>query len=174
MSKTVDYQLTRSRRRTLTLQVNREGELVVHAPFLYPKFLIDQFVSSKERWISKRHAELSRPQPTPTAILSIEELKDYIHTQLKYYEDLMHLYPRSTRFAQVNSYWGTCNPKGVLSFNLSLRFTSLDAIKYVVVHELAHLRYRGHGVRFWQLVNSTYPQANEMRRFLRQSGHAIT
>jgi len=174
MLKSVEYTLKRSRRRTLALQVNREGELVVHAPLLYPKFLIDQFVSSKERWVSKRRIELLRPQPTPTAILSIEELKDYINAQVKYYKDLMHLYPQGIRFTQVHSYWGTCNPKGVLSFNLSLRFTTLDAIKYVVVHELAHLRYRGHGVRFWQLVNATFPQANEMRRLLRQSGHAIT
>jgi len=174
MSKSVEYILTRSRRRTLALQVNREGELVVHAPLLYPKFLIDQFVSSKERWISKRRAEQKQPLATPKAILSSEELKTFVDKQVSYYSDKMRLYPHSTRFAQVNSYWGTCNPKGVLSFNLSLRFTSLDAINYVVVHELAHLRYRGHGVRFWQLVNATFPQANEMRRLLRQSSHAIT
>lgn len=167
MSKSVEYSLKRARRRTLSLQVDRGGELVVRAPLYYPRFLIDQFVESKDQWITKRRAELLRPQPSPTAVFTVEELKSYLHAQLKYYGELMHLHPKGIRFTQVQSYWGTCSPTGVLSFNLSLRYTSKEAVSYVVVHELSHLRYRGHGIRFWQLVNSTFPEAVSMRRFLR-------
>ena len=80
----------------------------------------------------------------------------------------MSLTPRSLRFTHVRTYWGSCGPTGVISFNLKLVETSPDAVEYVAVHELAHLRWRGHGVRFWEMVNKHYPRANEIRRTLRQ------
>lgn len=163
----MSYTLVRARRRSLSLQVDKFGSVVVRAPRIYPKFLIDRFVASKTTWIAKRRAELARPVTPLTEHFSSEQLQDFIRQQVKHYGSLMELTPGSLRFTQVQSYWGTCSPTGVLSFNLALRFTPPEAVTYVVVHELAHLRYRGHGKRFWQLVNLTFPQSGKMRKFLR-------
>lgn len=170
----MSYTLVRSRRRTLSLQVNQAGEVVARAPLFYPKFLIDSFVETKSRWISKRRAELSRPTAARTEYFSAEQLREFVHQQVAHFGPLMRLTPHSLRFTQVQSYWGTCSPAGVLSFNLALRFTPPEAVTYVVVHELAHLRYRGHGMRFWKLVNTTYPPASTMRSVLRKIGRLTT
>lgn len=170
----MNYTLVRSRRRTLSLQVNKTGEVVARAPRIYPKFLIDHFVASKTTWIAKRRAELARPVTPPTEHFSSEQLQDFIRQQVEHYGSLMDLTPGPLRFTQVQSYWGTCSPTGVLSFNLALRFTPPEAVTYVVVHELAHLRYRGHGLRFWKLVNSIYPPASAMRAALRKIAHFTT
>lgn len=162
------YTLIRSLRRTVSLQVKRGGEVVVRAPHLYPKYLIDRFVESKTKWLEKRLNEQSKPKSIPTPFCTEDQLKILIQKHVVHYSSLMSLTPRSLRFTRVRTYWGSCSPTGVISFNLKLIETSPEVVEYVVVHELAHLRWRGHGIRFWDLVNKYYPQANEIRRSLRQ------
>jgi len=53
-SQNTTYKLVRSFRRTLTLQVNDQGELVVKAPQLLPIKNIDEFIRQKESWIAKQ------------------------------------------------------------------------------------------------------------------------
>lgn len=163
-----EYKLIRTRRLSVSLQIKKGGEIVVRAPILYPKYLIDKFVKSKEKWLSKRLAEQKKLAKPRMKFCTEAELKELIKQNISKYADLMGLQPKSLRFTSVRSYWGSCAPTGVISFNLKLIETSPEAVEYVVVHELAHLRWRGHGIRFWELVNKYYPQANEIRRSLRQ------
>lgn len=162
------YTLIRSFRHTVSLQVKTGGELVVRAPRLYPKYLIDKFVVSKRRWIAKRLKEQDKTVVKPVSFCSEEELKVLINNCVSHYSIVMSLTPRSLRFTHVRTYWGSCAPTGVISFNLKLVETSPEAVEYVVVHELAHLRWRGHGIRFWDLVKKYYPKTNEIRAYLRQ------
>ena len=48
-----------------------------------------------------------------------------------------------------------------------------EELDYVVVHELAHLRWRGHGPRFWGLVERFVPDADAHRRWLRLSHRGL-
>jgi predicted metal-dependent hydrolase len=54
-----------------------------------------------------------------------------------------------------------------LSFNWRLLLAPPFALDAVVVHELAHLRIRGHGPRFWALVRQHAPRTDEARAWLR-------
>lgn len=163
----MQYTLIRARKRTLSLQVGKDGEVIARAPYLMPKFLIDRFVEEKSSWISKRIKEMSKPVPKKVEYFSESELKQYIESEVNKYSALMGLYPSGLRFTHVHTYWGTCAPSGILSFNLALRYTPKEAVSYVVVHELAHLRWKGHGKRFWDMVEKYYPKTKEMRKLLR-------
>lgn len=50
-----DFQpiILRSHRSSLSIQVTPAGEVIVKAPYLMPKFLINQFLTSKETWIQE-------------------------------------------------------------------------------------------------------------------------
>ena len=65
---------------------------------------------------------------------------------------------------------GSCTPSTGL-IRLSRRLSTLPrwVEDYVIVHELAHLVYGGHGARFWQLVNR-YPLAERARGYLMALG----
>ena len=49
----------------------------------------------------------------------------------------------------------------------------LTAIEYVVVHELCHYRYRGHGKGFYSLLEAVLPDWRERKRLLEASIHAM-
>jgi predicted metal-dependent hydrolase len=164
----MDYTLIRARKRTLSLQVNRSGEIIARAPLYMPKFFIDRFVEAKSSWIKKRLTEFKKPITPRVEHFSEAQLKTFIKKAVGKYSQIMDLTPSGLRFTHVNSYWGTCAPSGLLSFNLALRFTPKEAVTYVVVHELAHLRWKGHGKRFWDMVQKYYPDTKAMRAVLRK------
>lgn len=161
------YKLTRSRRFSVSLQITATGHLVVRAPYLYPTYLIDRFVESKKDWIFKRKLEQQKIVPRPKRFIADLELELLIKKLVGKYSQKMELSPSTIRFTKVKTYWGSCSPTGVVSFNLKLAFTNESVVEYVVVHELTHLRWRGHGPRFWSMVEKYYPQTKEVRTFLR-------
>lgn len=77
------------------------------------------------------------------------------------------------RLKEMSSLWGSCSARGDLSFNRRLLDAPPEVLDYVVVHELAHLRWRGHGKRFWDLVARHCPEQRRRRRWLRDNGRAL-
>lgn len=63
------FTLIRSLRRTLSVQINQEGELTVKAPYFLPTILINRFVYERMGWINKHLAKFKN---TP-----IRRKKDY-------------------------------------------------------------------------------------------------
>lgn len=60
------YQLKRSKRRTLSICVDQEGALVVHAPLKMAKRDIEAFILQKRDWIASKQAlVLQRPRFAP-------------------------------------------------------------------------------------------------------------
>jgi predicted metal-dependent hydrolase len=75
--------------------------------------------------------------------------------------------PAQIRWADdMRSRWGSCTPADG-SIRLSTRLAPFPdwVIDYVVVHELCHLRVRGHGPDFWALVHR-YPKAERAIGYL--------
>jgi predicted metal-dependent hydrolase len=65
-------QIIRSRRKTLSLEVTKEGRIVIRAPYLIPRSQIDSFVRSKEGWIRKKQelvAVQSRETPAKKYVI---------------------------------------------------------------------------------------------------------
>ena len=79
--------------------------------------------------------------------------------------------PASIRWAtNKNSLWGSCTPAdGTIRISARLAAYPRWVLDYVIVHELAHLRYHGHGPRFRALVDR-YPLAERARGFLIAKG----
>ena len=163
----MQYTLIRAHKRSLSLQVSPSGEVIARAPYLMPKFFIDRFVEEKSSWINKRIKEMANPVEAKVEHFTEENLKKLIESEVQKYSALMGLFPTGLRYTHVHTYWGTCASSGVLSFNMALRYTPKEAVSYVVVHELAHLRWKGHGPRFWAMVEKYYPATKEMRKLLR-------
>ncbi len=58
------YTLIRSKRKTLTLEITREGELLARAPLRMPLAQVEAFLQEKEGWIRAKQGEIAaRPRP---------------------------------------------------------------------------------------------------------------
>jgi hypothetical protein len=81
--------------------------------------------------------------------------------------------PRGLQIRDQKSRWGSASRRGTLSFSWRLVLCPPEVLDYVVVHELAHLRWGGHGVRFWRLVERIYGDHRAARRWLRDHNDEI-
>ena len=64
--------------------------------------------------------------------------------------------------------WGSCSANGVIRVNVALAAAPPDLLEYLVAHEVAHLRWRGHGPRFYAALQGLLPDWKERRRRLRE------
>lgn len=85
----------------------------------------------------------------------------------------MGVEPRSLQIRDQKSRWGSASHTGTLSFSWRLILCPPEVLDYVVVHELAHLRYAGHGVRFWRLVERHFGDHRQPRRWLREHNDEV-
>jgi predicted metal-dependent hydrolase len=78
------------------------------------------------------------------------------------------------RITSAQTRWGSCSPKGTLSFTWRLVMAPLEVIDYVVIHELAHLRVKNHSKTFWAEVESMLPDYTRHVAWLRKNGKFLT
>jgi predicted metal-dependent hydrolase len=69
--------------------------------------------------------------------------------------------------------WGSCTRQGRISLNWRLVMAPREVFRYVVVHELCHLRWLSHGPRFWGLVARQMPDYQFHRAWLRRHGDEL-
>ena len=147
----MDYTLIRSARKTISIQLTPNGEVVVRAPNRMPKRDIERFLEEKRGWIEGHRSKLPAVQPK----LTDDELKklarhakEVLPEITAYYAPLVGVdYGRITIRAQ-RTRWGSCSAQGNLNFNCLLMLTPDDVIEYVVVHELCHRKEMNHSARF--------------------------
>ena len=56
----------------------------------------------------------------------------------------------------MKSKWASCSIKKNLTFNTLLRYLPNFLIKYVVFHEITHLKEKKHNERFWKIIKKEF------------------
>lgn len=62
--------------------------------------------------------------------------------------------------------WGSCSTRGTISLNCCLLFQRPEVVRYLLIHELAHVRHMNHSARFWSLVAQHCPDYRALDREL--------
>jgi predicted metal-dependent hydrolase len=94
--------------------------------------------------------------------------RDAIERSIARHAEALRVDPAAITVRDARTRWGSASRKGRLSFSWRLILAPPEALDTVVVHELAHLRYFGHGPRFWGLVASRRPDHLAWRKWLRE------
>lgn len=76
--------------------------------------------------------------------------------------------PVSISIRDQKSRWGSCSTTRKLSFSWRLVMTPLEVMRYVVIHEAAHLKHHNHSQQFWSLVHALMPEYQQHRNWLKQ------
>ena len=70
--------------------------------------------------------------------------------------------------------WGSCDQRGTIRLNWRIIQAPMRLVDYVVVHELVHLRHRGHGRDYWQAVGRVMPDYERRREDLTRYGPSFS
>ena len=101
------------------------------------------------------------------------EAATLIEDRVRRYAARMNLSPGQLSFRDYTSMWGKCTGDGNLSFNWKLVMAPLGIVDYVVVHELAHLRFLNHSAEFWSVVETAMPDYRLRRKWLKDHGGTL-
>jgi len=69
--------------------------------------------------------------------------------------------------------WGSCSRRGTISLNVCLLFQPPEVLRYLMIHELAHLRHMNHSARFWAEVARQEPDWKALDRELLQGWRRV-
>ncbi len=182
MSTLLTYSVIRSNRKTMSLEVRPNGEVVVRAPLRMPKTEIQRFVQSKSSWLkkhlqaaAKRQEELKQEE-----MLTIEDIRmltqeaaRVIPQRVRYYAPKVGVTFGKITIRNQKTRWGSCSSRGNLNFNCLLMLTPPEVIDSVVVHELCHRKEMNHSARFYEEVYRVFPEYDKWNRWLKENGGRI-
>ena len=95
------------------------------------------------------------------------ELKKILIPMISKWQKKMNLQSNFVGIKKMKTKWGSCNySKKRLWFNLDLAKKPLQAIEYVVVHELSHLIEPSHNKKFVAVMNSFLPNWQDRKKQL--------
>ncbi len=66
----------------------------------------------------------------------------------------------------MRSRWGSCSTARVIALSTPLLLTTPDILRYVIIHELAHIRHPDHSKSFWSHVTKYSPDYKATRKLL--------
>lgn len=77
---------------------------------------------------------------------------------------------RSVSVTSAKSRWGSCTADNAVRYSFRLIYAPKEVVRYVVVHELAHARYKNHSALFWKEVERYEPNYKQKRKWLKENG----
>ena len=169
-----EYELIRSARRTMALEITRDCRIIVRAPMRVSKKQIDEFVVKHADWIAAHmgiQEKRREAHPEPTAQeqeMYIQRAKDELPGKVAKYSKIMNLYPAGITITGARKRFGSCSGKNRICFSWRLMAYPEAAIDYVVVHELAHILHKDHSKAFYACIEQVLPDWRERQKLLRE------
>lgn len=167
------YELIRSRRRTLALEITPECRVLVRAPVGASRERVEAFVAAHALWIEAHLARQrlrASSQPPPPTAEEVEALKAraraVLPERVAYWSRVTGLTPAGVKITAARKRYGSCSGKNSLCFSCFLMNCPEEAVDLVVVHELCHIREKNHGPRFYALLERFLPDWRRRKALL--------
>ncbi len=174
-----DYTIKRSRRRTISVEISEEADVIVRAPKWVPLYEIERFVEANREWIKKHKAKIEKRNNasqekmmiTQNELAALADLAEaYIPDRVSYFAERLGVTYGKVTVRNQKTLWASCSAKGNLSFNCLLMKVPSDIRDYVIVHELCHRFEMNHSKAFWARVEKELPDYRQSRKWLKNEG----
>ena len=175
-------ELIRSSRKTVSIEVTRDGTVLVRAPKRLSENVIRQMIGERSDWIDKhiRHMREIHQPLRDEEMITKEQLQDLTRRAYALLPPRIEAFARrmGVTYGKITvrcqkTRWGSCSTKGNLNFNCLIMLTPDRIIDYVIVHELSHRVEMNHSDRFWQEVEKYIPDYRSCHVWLRDNGGRI-
>ena len=127
-----------------------------------------KFASSKEIWVKKALLKINLRQENSVKLQTVNrnDAKLYLLNRL---DELARTHGFTYNNATIRNQktrWGSCSGKNNISLNMQLMNLPKQLIDYVILHELCHLKIKGHSYKFWQMVKRYMPNYEDQKHWL--------
>ena len=177
MGLTVQYSIIRSNRKTISIQIQPDGKVIVRAPKRMRIEEIKRFVESKAGWIEKHLSNLTAQEQQKLTDQELRALREKARTlvteRVQFYAPLIGVTYNQIAIRAQHTRWGSCSAKGNLNFNCLLMLCPEEVRDYVVIHELCHRKHLNHSADFWAEVERYCPDYRIHRKWLKDNGAAL-
>lgn len=168
----MEYKVIKSNRKTMTLSVNDNLEVTVKAPIFVSNSSIDDFVKRNALWINNaidnKKKQLEKFDLSDDEIDAlVKKAKAVIPSRVEHYSNLMKISPTGIKITKAKKRFGSCNGKNSLCFSCYLMLYPNEAIDYVVVHELAHIKHHNHSKDFYSFISKYMPDYKDREKLLK-------
>lgn len=169
-------EIVRSDRTTVALEITKELTVRIRAPKHATDAELYAIAEKHTQWIEKHMEIQKRRQSARTAYDLTEEdaealkklARQVIPPKVEYYAKLMGVKPKSVKITSAHTRFGSCSGQNGLCFSYILMRYPEEAIDYVVVHELAHIKHHNHSRSFYALVGKYLPDYKRREKMLRE------
>lgn len=158
----IQYEITYSKIKNVYIQI-KEGKVIIKAPKRINKKELEKIIENKSEWI-KRSLEKSNQKQEKIEKYTQEQFKEIVENQANELIKETGLVPNKIRIRDIKYAWGTCSANKNITINYKLIKYSKQAIRYVILHELCHLKYMNHSKDFWNLVEKYMPNYKEVKK----------
>ena len=93
----------------------------------------------------------------------------HFKTRLTKFSKKLDLTPKKLNIKNLKSRWGSVTTDNTINLNVNLMKAPTSVIDYVILHELCHLKIKGHSYKFWQLLRKFMPRYEEQKLWLEQN-----
>lgn len=186
----IPFQVVRSSRKTIAIQIRRDGSVIVRVPLRCSQVAIDSFIQEKQAWIQKQLALCSQkeagkekrraqggimrmPETEAACLTYRRQAKQVFARKVAWYAQQLQVPYGTITIREQKTRWGSCSSQGNLNFNWRLILAPEPVLDYVVVHELAHRKEMNHSTRFWGIVEEMMPEYRQHRGWLKQYGDCL-
>ena len=158
----MEYKIQYSKIKNIYIQI-KEGKVIVKAPKRVTREEIEKILKNKEKWINKS-LDKDRKKGQKENLYTKDEFIKIVESTTKELIELTNLKPNNIRIRDISYAWGSCSTNKNITISLKLIKYSKEAIKYVILHELCHLKYMNHSKNFWNLVEKYMPDYKEIKK----------
>lgn len=179
LSKGVEF-FRHPRARRYIIRVRPDGMVRVTIPRWGSKREAMAFAVGQRAWIEKQLARVEDGQVQPLARVPVEQeielrrrAKRELPARLLHLADALGVVVRRVSIRSQRWRWGSCSASGHICLNWQLIAAPDWVCRYVLIHELMHLKRMDHSPAFWKLVAAACPNYDEARAWLRTNVRQI-
>lgn len=93
---------------------------------------------------------------------------------MTYFAEKMGHKPEEVQVLELKNRWASCSAKRPkLNFHWKVMMPPLTVIDYLIVHELAHLKFTKHDAPFWNEVDKVLPDYAKQKDWLKRYGASL-
>lgn len=156
--------IIRMKRKTISVAADENGNLTVKIPFYVSDKAVEDFLDKHKRAIEKMSEAAKRRKERLSSFSNSELLRraeEILPSRYEYFSHITGLSAASVKVTSAKTRYGSCSSKGRICFSKYLFSFSEEIIDYVILHEIAHLKFMNHSAEFYGFIERYMPDYRE-------------